>query len=1086
MRSLSKPKHFLTISFLSTILFIFISFGVSQVNGNIELQGDNAYPDSGDQRYRSDCIVFKFAKSSNELGKLFSNNSQESYQRLQSVAHRHSFVRTERVFKSSKFMQLRDIHLAYLPLETGLEDTIDRLRSDPNIEWVEPVYYLNTLETNPNDPEINSQWHLRKIGANSAWDVSTGDPDVVIAVIDTGVDWNHPDLAENIWRNIGEIEGDGLDNDENGFVDDIYGWDFVSVDPCEVFPGEDPGPPDNYPMDFEGHGTHVAGIAGACGNNGLGVSGICWNAKIMNLRAGFKNSSGKGVLASTDIANALIYAADNGADIVNMSFGGPDISHIEREAIDYCYSSGVLLIAAAGNDSSDHPLYPAGYSNVIAVAASTISDRRDYYSNYGVWVDITAPGSSIYSTLTGGGYGNKSGTSMASPIVAGAAALIKSAWPSWSSDQIALQLLATSTGINEHKQEFTNNFVNLLGAGRVDINEALTEILPPKLGVVSLWADDEDGNLDPNETVVLWPCLRNYSIFQEGVSIEVNSVDPYVTILDNSSFIGDVGEKQSIVPWDDSIQIYIDCNTPKDHIVSLDMEISTGEHGLIATDVLRLHLNPVLYGPFTVAPHEENFDYAEPKLVKLPNNRLAIIYHSCGFEENQIYARIAQGLDDWMPAVKISDAPYISYAREHSVAVSDSGRIYVCFLGIVTGESIDAEIFYTAWNPDNGLWDDPVQLTTNAEIYDLNIPSFDACNTIGVDPQGHPHIVWVDYRSNDNAELYYIYNDGNDWSEDTSVLTLPDDVLDIRPLQLTFDSKGIGYLLWGQGDDDAIHMMKLIDGSWFSPELVTTTSYSPSFSLKIDSQDYLHLVYSGPEGDEVSYRYYNGEYFSDSEVIMDTFVSGQSPALAIDPNDKLYIARNALPYFNNGQYCQQIYESVYDGTSWSVMSPLTFDRAGININELDYIIDDSGRRILAGSVDTNPSNSLSFTARNDIVVFISNTDLTWYPSRPIVEDNGLVTSDSNIFEASWSLSHNSGITNYEYGIGTFPGEADLRYWKSVGIETMINEDLTDTPLIPGQSYYISVRAQNALGYWSSYGSSDGIVYIPDSGNNSED
>ncbi|MEK7400144.1 MAG: S8 family serine peptidase, partial [Candidatus Poribacteria bacterium] len=193
----------------------------------------------------------------------------------------------------------------------SLTDILTLLKRDPSIEWAEPNYILSTCDL-PNDYNPANQWGLAKINANQAWDWTHGSTSVTIAIIDTGVDHNHPDLASNIWINTDEIPGNGIDDDGNGFIDDRIGWDFVSVTSGGAI-GEDMGPRDNEPMDFDGHGTNCSGIASAVTNNGIGVAGTGWNCKIMAVRAGYRNSGGGGSLAITDVIDAITYAADNGA-----------------------------------------------------------------------------------------------------------------------------------------------------------------------------------------------------------------------------------------------------------------------------------------------------------------------------------------------------------------------------------------------------------------------------------------------------------------------------------------------------------------------------------------------------------------------------------------------------------------------------------------------------------------------------------------------------------------------------------------------------------------------------------------------------
>jgi subtilisin family serine protease len=367
--------------------------------------------------------------------------------------------------------------LAYKNRE-DIYSVVDELKKNPDVDYAEPNYFYQTSVV-PNDPSFELEWGITKIGAPAAWDVNKGDPKVVIAVIDTGVDYRHSDLTDNIWHNPGEIPGNGIDDDCNGYVDDAIGWDFVSVPADWVAPGEDPGPQDNDPMDFFGHGTHVSGIAAGRSNNGVGIAGVSWNSKIMPLRAGYTYVDGNGYLELEDIAEALYYAADNGANVINMSFGCPYNSRLLRDAVEYAHNKGCIMTASAGNvDSYDagSPYYPAACDHVIAVAAVGSGDKISIwnymaFSNFGDFVDICAPGTNILSTFPNGMYGYASGTSMASPIVAGVAALVKSKHMDWTPEQIEARLKATADDVYAvNTQSFLQG---KLGAGRVSAKRAL-------------------------------------------------------------------------------------------------------------------------------------------------------------------------------------------------------------------------------------------------------------------------------------------------------------------------------------------------------------------------------------------------------------------------------------------------------------------------------------------------------------------------------------------------------------------------------------------------------------------------------------
>jgi len=283
---------------------------------------------------------------------------------------------------------------------------VAHLKQNPTVEFAEPDYQVQAVDTTPNDSSWGSQYGPTNIQALQAWDITTGSSAVTIAVIDTGVDLTHPDLASKIWNNPSEIAGNGVDDDCDGYIDDWRGWDFFNQD--------------NNPQDDHGHGTHVSGIAAASSNNSLGIAGIAWGARIMPLKV----LSGAGYGSESDVASAMTWAADHGAKVINLSLGGPVASSVMEAAVNYAYTHGVTVAAAAGNSGTYGILYPAAYSNALAVASTDSSNTLSWFSSYGPEVDLAAPGLSIYSTYLGGGYATLSGTSMASPHVAGVAALL--------------------------------------------------------------------------------------------------------------------------------------------------------------------------------------------------------------------------------------------------------------------------------------------------------------------------------------------------------------------------------------------------------------------------------------------------------------------------------------------------------------------------------------------------------------------------------------------------------------------------------------------------------------------------------------
>ncbi len=297
--------------------------------------------------------------------------------------------------------------LQRIKLKAGLSeaDAIELYRREAIVEHAER-HALRYPQVTPNDPAFADQWGLKKIGMESVWGFATGSRDVVVAVIDTGVDCTHPDLRDNIWINIAEQIGvSGIDDDKNGYIDDIFGWDFAGA--SSAF-GTNGATGDNDPTDVNGHGTHVAGIIGAIGNNGIGVSGINWNVRIMPLKVQADDGSD---FASSDIIEAIDYAIEKGADIVNCSFGGSENTTEERNAFARLRDNGILAVCAAGNGGNDsvgddmdlgNKIYPACYDldNILSVASAASGDTLAGSSNYGKSeVDIAAPGEAIYSTL---------------------------------------------------------------------------------------------------------------------------------------------------------------------------------------------------------------------------------------------------------------------------------------------------------------------------------------------------------------------------------------------------------------------------------------------------------------------------------------------------------------------------------------------------------------------------------------------------------------------------------------------------------------------------------------------------------------
>ena len=388
---------------------------------------------------------------------------------------------------------LPGLQLVQIPKSMSVTDAIAEYEKNPDVLYAEPnyIYYLSSLT--PNDPYFSSlQWSLQNTGqtidgsvgnvgadidAPKTWDLTTGSNTVVVAVIDSGVDYLHPDLSANMWNNSKEIPDNGIDDDNNGYIDDVRGWNFFSTNN---------DPMDGNTKDETYHGTHCAGIIGAVGNNSIGISGVNWNVKIMPLRI----SSAAGSSITSDEILAINYASANGANVISNSWGGTGYSQALKDAID---NSSAVVVCAAGNEGQNNEekhSYPSDYTseNIISVAATDNKDQLASWSNYGIKsVDLAAPGVDIYSTKKNSSYQYMSGTSMATPVVSGVAALVKAKNPLLTNLQIKSAIINNvDAKISLSKKVRTGGRVNAYKAvnsvGRVPIVTGISPATGPIAG----------------------------------------------------------------------------------------------------------------------------------------------------------------------------------------------------------------------------------------------------------------------------------------------------------------------------------------------------------------------------------------------------------------------------------------------------------------------------------------------------------------------------------------------------------------------------------------------------------------------------
>jgi subtilisin family serine protease len=454
-----------------------------------------------------------------------------------------------RAARASKDVPQPDLeNLLILTLAPGADvpTAVVELLRDSSVVYAEPDYRRSVWLV-PNDPYYSSSgawgqnfpdlWGLKAIKAAAAWDVTTGSNAVVMAVVDTGLDPSHTDIQGRVWSNTDEIAGNGVDDDANGYVDDTRGWNFTSDT--------------NDPRDGHGHGTHVSGTIAAATNNGAGVAGINWAGKILPVK-GLDDGGGGW---DSWLTNAMRYAAENGADVMNNSWGGYGSSQAFQDVINHCYGLGCIVVAAAGNSGLDVRFFePANARNIVSVAATQYGDLKPGFSNYGTFIDVAAPGVDILSLratgtdmygdgshTVGANYLYANGTSMACPHVVGCLGLLVAAHPTWTTAQIVGQLAGTADSIDS----LNPSFMDQLGTGRVNLQQAVSgSVTRKRMALMSFTVDDlagdGDGQPDPGERINLVVFAKHLAGSSTGATATISSTDPYVTIVTPSASLGEV------------------------------------------------------------------------------------------------------------------------------------------------------------------------------------------------------------------------------------------------------------------------------------------------------------------------------------------------------------------------------------------------------------------------------------------------------------------------------------------------------------------------------------------------------------------
>ncbi|MBI3509802.1 MAG: S8 family peptidase [Bacteroidetes bacterium] len=366
----------------------------------------------------------------------------------------------EKAFKTPD-PSLQNIYKLFFTDINQVDNLLNAMTFLDYVEYAEKAPLYN-LSYSPNDYNAGTQWGLHKINAPQAWDISSGSAAVKIAIVDNAVDYMHEDLFGNAWTNPGEIPGNGIDDDLNGYVDDVHGYDVADND-------NDPlPPPGTLNNGYFIHGTHCAGIASATSNNGMGIASIGYQSSIISVKCASNSTNGDVLTAAYE---GVDYAMSAGAKIISMSFGSNNTTLTWQYIVGAAQARGIVLVAAAGNDNSSNVFYPAAYAYVIAVGSTDPDDSRSYFSDYGSWIDVMSPGSGILSTLPEGNntYGYLSGTSMACPLVAGLVSLEYAVNPGFTESQAENFLKSGCDNIDAMNSSYTGQ----LGAGRINAYSTL-------------------------------------------------------------------------------------------------------------------------------------------------------------------------------------------------------------------------------------------------------------------------------------------------------------------------------------------------------------------------------------------------------------------------------------------------------------------------------------------------------------------------------------------------------------------------------------------------------------------------------------
>ena len=455
-----------------------------------------------------------------------------------------------------KYSDLTRIYQFNYSGSEDLETVINTIYSMNIVEYAEPNYIMKPFFT-ANDANLGQQYHINKIKANLAWDVNKGDTNIVIGIVDSEIQYDHPDLAPNLKYNYSDPI-DGQDNDGDGYVDNFRGYDLGEGD-------NDTKSTSNI------HGSHVTGCADAATNNGIGVAAPGFNCKFLPVK--IANSSGSLIAGYEGIQ----YAADHGVKIINCSWGSAGGGQAGQDVIDYVtINKDVLVVAAAGNDGTEVELFPGAYNYVLSVAASTSADKRASFSSYGTWVDVSAPGENIYATYPTNTYSLLSGTSMASPVTAGSAALVKSQFPFLNALQVGEQLRVTCDPMPSEPQYTAGK----MGKGRINLFAGVSGLSSPSIVMTQKnITDNGDDAFIAGDTLDITATFINYLLASGNITATLTTTTgSYITVVDGSTSLGSIAMMGSANNNADPYRVVIKQGTPVNAIASFVINLTDGTY----------------------------------------------------------------------------------------------------------------------------------------------------------------------------------------------------------------------------------------------------------------------------------------------------------------------------------------------------------------------------------------------------------------------------------------------------------------------------------------------------------------------------